>query len=513
LHLQEGDQTEEEEMRLTVWRIVVVAASLALLSAPGCKKEEVKQEAKKEDAAAKAKADAEAKAKAEAEAKAKAEAEAKAKAEAEAKAAEEAKAKAEAEAKAAEEAKAKAEAEAKAKAEAEAKAAEEAKAKAEAEAKAKGMELVDKAIAAAGGLDALKAKFSAYTVKSKGLYMGMGYEMTTTWKEPDKMVMDIVSVRHGSMAMGYVGAECWTRMTDLILDCSEMEKQGVPMMLWSAYLSNLYPIKGEGFVATATGEAEIDGRKVATVEVAKDGAPGALTFMFDVESGLVSRIEYAGNMGGQMGLISMRMLAYQDLDGVKVVAKSGMYFQDKVVMEDEFVSATLGTADESVFTRPAQVAAGTTRVRPVAEHQVVFALHKGPYEAIGMTIGKVYGCIGANQLVPMGGPVMAYVKDMTQTKNPEEYETEVLVDIGPTTLEQLQGEGCALKVIPAGEVAARVELGPYDKVAANYGELANWIKKNKYKIAGPALMATYNDPATTAPEALLTELMFMVVKK
>jgi effector-binding domain-containing protein len=490
-------------------RVVVLAASLALVAAPGCKKEEAKQDVKKEDPA-KAKADAEAKAKAEAEAKAKAEAEAKAKAEAEAKAAEEAKAKAEAEAKAAEEAKIKAEEEAKAKAEAEAKAKAEADAKALAEAQAKGAELVDKAIAAAGGLEALTGKFGAYTVKSKGTFMGMPYEMTTWWKAPDQMVMDVTTM---AMAMGYVGADCWTRMADLVVDCPEMEKKNATLMQYTSWLFNLYPLKGEGFLAAYKGDAEYDGVKVSLVEVTKDGAPAPVTFAFDQATGLVVRLDYQGSWGGLPGLLSTRVVAWTDMEGVKIPAKTAMFFGDKQMMEDEFVSGTFGTVDEAALARPAQAAAGTTRVKPVMEHSAVYALHKGPYEGIGATIGKVFGCIGANQLMPMGAPVMAYLKDPSQTQNPEEYETEVLVEVGATTLEALQGEGCAIKKIPAGEVAARVEFGPYDKAAANYGELAKWITDNGYVASGPALMATYNDPTTAAPEALISELMFMVVKK
>ena len=108
---------------------------------------------------------------------------------------------------------------------------------------------------------------------------------------------------------------------------------------------------------------------------------------------------------------------------------------------------------------------------------------------------------------------MVYLKDPSQTQNPEEYETEILVAVAPTDKEQLEGEGCAIRKIPAGDVAARVEIGPYEQVAAKYPELAKWAKKSGYKVSGPALMATYSDPSTTAPEALISELMFVVVKK
>jgi effector-binding domain-containing protein len=497
-------------MKLTMFRVALVVASFALFAAPGCKTEQPKQDTQKEELAAKVKADAEARQKAAEEAATKAEAEAKAKVEAEAIAAQEAKLKAEADAKAAEEARIKAEEEAKAAAEAEVKAAEEAKLKAEADAQARGMELVDKAIAASGGLDALAAKFSAYTIKSKGTYAGMPYEMTTWWKAPDRIVMDVTSM---GMAMGYVGDDCWSRMGDLVMDCSEREKAGVPMMQWAGHVSTLYPIKGEGFVATFKGEAELDGSKVGLVDVTKESAPGVVTFAFDLETGLPSRLDHPGTWAGQDGLLSMRVLAYTEVEGVKLPAKTEMFFQDSRVMEDELVSANCSVVDEAVFVRPAQVAGGTTRIKPVPEHIVVFGLHKGTHETIGATIGQVYGCIGANQLIPTGGPVLAYLKDPSQTKNPEEYETEVMVGIGPTALETLQGEGCAMKTIPACEVAARVEFGPYDKAAANYPELAKWAKKNKYRISGPALMATYGDPTTTAPEGLISELMFVVRKK
>jgi len=189
-----------------------------------------------------------------------------------------------------------------------------------------------------------------------------------------------------------------------------------------------------------------------------------------------------------------------------------MFMSDNLVMEDEFVSVTFGPVDEAALAKPAQIAAGTTRVKPVPEHPAVFALHKGAYTTIGATIGMVFGCIRGNALAPMGGPVLVYLKGPEQTQNPDEFETEVVVAVGPTTLETLQGEGCAIKKIPAGEVAARVEFGPYDQASAKYGELAKWVTDNGYKIDGPALMATYNDPSMTPPDALVSELMFMVKK-
>ena len=378
----------------------------------------------------------------------------------------------------------------------------------------KGRSLVNAALAAAGGAEALKAGFANYTLSSRGVYGGVAYTMASAWAAPDKMIMDITSERHpAGMGMAYIGDTCWTRMADVVLDCSPADAKGVPMMLWAAHLTTLYPLADEELRLAYTGDADVDGTKAALVDVSKDGGPGVVTFAFSLESGLPVRFEYQGSFYGSEGLISHRILGYTEVDGLKAPAKTEMSFQGGLIMTDEFVSGSFGEADEESFARPGQVDAGTTRIFQIPEHPVVYAVHQGPYTGLGEAIGAAFGCAGANNLMPMSGPLMAYLTGPVDTENADEFVTEIRVEVGPTSLDALQGDGCALKRIPARAVAARVEFGPYDQVAVHYGDLAKWITESGYQIASPAMQATYNDPATTAPEEIASELMFAVVKK
>jgi len=371
--------------------------------------------------------------------------------------------------------------------------------------------LVDRAIAAEGGLEALRQKLGAYTVKSKGMYFGDPYQMTTAWKAPDKLVMD---VGEGGMVMGYSGADCWVKFNDVVTDCPAAEKQYATEMLWSFHLMNLYPLKDEGVVLAYKGEADLDGKEADLVEVTREGAPMAVLFAFDRATGLPARMEYEGHMMGKPGKYSSRIVAYHDVEGVKVPSQSAMLFADKLTIADEVVSVTFGVADEAVFVKPAQAATGVPKVRHVRQATVVSTLHKGPYQSVGMSIGKVFGFVGANDLIPFGPPSMIYVKDPMSAKSPDEYETEVLLPIAPVPdVAKYQGEGIGVKVMPEADLVVKVEIGPFDKVPQAYAGLSAWAGQYGYDIVGPAGQTTFSDPMSTPPDQLVHELFFPVKKK
>jgi len=371
--------------------------------------------------------------------------------------------------------------------------------------------VLDEALAAMGGLDALKAKTSAYVVKSKGAYFGDRYEMTTMWKAPDKLLMDINS---GEMRMGYSGSECWVTFNEVVIDCPASEKQYAAETLWAFYLQNLYTLKDEGIVLAQKGEAELDGKKVDLVEATKDGAPMPVTFAFDKATGLMARMEYDGHMMGRAGKASTRIAAYGDYEGLKLCSQSAMLFDERLVVADEVVSVAFGNVDDGAFARPAQAQTGVTKVRHVRSHTVVSTVHRGPYDRIGSVVGKTFGWIATNSLVPFGAPTMIYLKDPTNAKTPDDYETELQFPIAPVPdASKLQGDGLAVKVLPDQDIAVAVEIGPFDKVGAAYGDLASWAAQNGYEVVGPAGMTTFSDPMSAAPDQLVHEIFFPVKAK
>lgn len=370
--------------------------------------------------------------------------------------------------------------------------------------------IVDKAIAAGGGLEAMREKLAAWSAESKGSYAGMEYEMTMWWRAPDRVVMNI---NNGWMAMGYSKDDCWTSMHGIVVDCMADEKAAVPETLGAMHLLNLYPLKDEGVVLEYKGEEEVNNKKAHIVEATVPGSPVPVTFYFDQESGLVVKHRYTSSFMGKRGEQVITVLGYGQFGGITMPSKSIMTFDGKKIMDDELVSVKYGLEDDLVFARPEQAPFGVAGVRTLDKYSALHTLHKGPYESMGASIGKLFMCIGMNDLMPMGGPVMVYLKDPMHTQNPEEYETEVRVPVNPTDATSLRGPGCALKVVPAQQVAIRLEKGPYEQTGKAYGQLAGWAAQNGWEITGPGMMNTYSDPRNTPPEELLNEVYFPVEKK
>ena len=374
----------------------------------------------------------------------------------------------------------------------------------------KAVAIVDRAIEVAGGLEALKAKCSAASVKTRGKIFGYEYEMVTHWKAPDKMVMDL---GEGGMVMGYIGDTCWNRINDVVIDCMAEEKASAPQTLWSFHVMTLYPLKAPGVVLKYAGEAEVDGKKVEQVLVKAEGAPMDVTLSFSAKTGLTAGQEYEGSFMGTKGLMEVRVSEYQEVEGVTMASRSTSLLAGEVFIEEGFVSGEFGGLDEEVFARPAQATFGETKVRNMPAHPVLAVVHKGSYQSIGMTFGKAFGYVGRNKLTPFGIPMMVFLKDPANTPDPAAYETEVRIPLAPTDHAGAPDQGFTIKTIPATDIIVRVEKGSYDKVGAAYGPLATAAEATGFEITGPAMMATFSNPMTTPPAELIHELFFPVKKK
>jgi len=63
------------------------------------------------------------------------------------------------------------------------------------------------------------------------------------------------------------------------------------------------------------------------------------------------------------------------------------------------------------------------------------------------------------------------------------------------------------------KVAFCLHVGPYEKVAGTYAKLTAFMEKNGWKPAGPGMEIYLDDPQSTAPDKLRTEIYMPVVKK
>lgn len=63
------------------------------------------------------------------------------------------------------------------------------------------------------------------------------------------------------------------------------------------------------------------------------------------------------------------------------------------------------------------------------------------------------------------------------------------------------------------KVAVALHIGPYAKVSETYAKLTAYLDWNGWKPAGPALEKYLDNPQTTAPDKLRTEIVWPVAQK
>ena len=65
-------------------------------------------------------------------------------------------------------------------------------------------------------------------------------------------------------------------------------------------------------------------------------------------------------------------------------------------------------------------------------------------------------------------------------------------------------------MIPAGKVLQFTHIGPYSELEKTYGDAMRWVKENNISTTGTICEFYLNDPATTPPSDLETEIRFYI---
>lgn len=127
-----------------------------------------------------------------------------------------------------------------------------------------------------------------------------------------------------------------------------------------------------------------------------------------------------------------------------------------------------------------------------------------PVTQLPQTIGKSYEAIleyltRVNEY-PVGPPFVAYYN--MDIENLE-------IEAGFPVEKALTGdENVQPGVIPAGKLASCMYTGPYDEMRPAYDALSRYIIDSGYEATGVAYEFYLNDPINTAPEQLLTMIVF-----
>jgi effector-binding domain-containing protein len=138
------------------------------------------------------------------------------------------------------------------------------------------------------------------------------------------------------------------------------------------------------------------------------------------------------------------------------------------------------------------------RTASVRFHTPVADISKG----LGAAYGEIMQVLGREGLQPTGAPfAMYYNMDMA----------DLDVEAGFPVAGAFKAAGRVKEgTIPGGRTAVEMHKGPYDTVEKAYSALTAFVQSKGASSAGPVYEVYLNDPQTTKPEELLTEVNFLL---
>jgi effector-binding domain-containing protein len=156
---------------------------------------------------------------------------------------------------------------------------------------------------------------------------------------------------------------------------------------------------------------------------------------------------------------------------------------------------------------------GKVEIKDLAPQPVLSMRMRTNMEKIGGDIGKAFeaifhylGELGEN---PAGMPYTMYHYNLEGEFDPQDIDMEV----GAPTASLLESKGdVEAKELPGGMVAFVMHKGPYSEMEPAYAAIADFVKENGYKYAGPPREIYFNDPNEVPTSELLTEIQFPIAK-
>ncbi len=129
-----------------------------------------------------------------------------------------------------------------------------------------------------------------------------------------------------------------------------------------------------------------------------------------------------------------------------------------------------------------------------------------PVEKLQETLGKSYASIGQYMAglgeEPAGIPYVAYFNMNMQ---------DLDMEIGFKVAKPLPGKGpVQAGTLPNTMVATCTYTGPYPEMKLAYEELSRWVEEKGLQASEVVYEFYLNDPATTSPEALQTQIVFIL---
>jgi AraC family transcriptional regulator len=144
-------------------------------------------------------------------------------------------------------------------------------------------------------------------------------------------------------------------------------------------------------------------------------------------------------------------------------------------------------------------------IKTIAPMRVAFLRHVGPYEAVGETWERLCEHAGVAGLIGGDTCFLGASYDDPEVTPPD----KIRYDACLTVADDFQGEGeVGAQTLGGGRYASVLHEGAYEKLNETYAALfGQWFPENGHEPGpAPCLEFYLNDPESTPPEELLTEI-------
>jgi len=144
-------------------------------------------------------------------------------------------------------------------------------------------------------------------------------------------------------------------------------------------------------------------------------------------------------------------------------------------------------------------------LRRIAPIRVAFVRHVGPYDQVGTVWEKLCSWAGPRGLFGPDTRLFGASYDDPEVTPPDKLRYDACITVAEST--EPEGE-IGVQVLGGGEYAVAIHEGPYQNLAETYAAvMGSWFAEHEREPgAAPCLEFYLNDPRTTAPEDLLTEV-------
>jgi hypothetical protein len=221
--------------------------------------------------------------------------------------------------------------------------------------------ILDKAIKAHGGEEAL-TKFKVNVIKAKGKYYGMGagidYTNEMITQRPDRLRFDF-EIEVNGMQIKFVqvvnGNKGWIKFADQLMDMSKEQLEEAKAQLYLGQVTSLVPLRDKGYKLSTLGEVKVEGKPAVGLRVEQKDRRDVNLF-FDKESGMLvkSEIKSKDPMLGDKEFNSETYYSdYRKVDGLQtpfkvIIKRDGEKFVESEVSDLKHEEKV----DESTFDKP-----------------------------------------------------------------------------------------------------------------------------------------------------------------